>query len=102
MADLMAAIFPAEEAHAGRMLGTKWKLRHVQNARLRSLQHCRHEPRQWSIDASPLSAALDRRRQRTALVAARSEEDANLFSTSPNQRRGRARQDRTSRRQISP
>ena len=33
MADLMAAIFPAEGAHAGRMLGTMWKVRHVQNAR---------------------------------------------------------------------
>ena len=58
-------------------------------------------PRREREEADMLAAPagmLDRR----ALVAARGEANAKLFSTSPNWRRGRARQDRTSRRQISP
>jgi hypothetical protein len=61
MADLMAAIFPAEAADAGRMLGTKWKVRHVQNARLRSLQHCHDEPRH-PARSSPRNGLLTPRR----------------------------------------
>jgi hypothetical protein len=44
-----------------RVVGTKWKVRHVQNARLRPLQHCRDEPRH-PARSSPCNGLLTPRR----------------------------------------
>jgi hypothetical protein len=41
--------------------GPKWKVRHVQNARLRSLQHCRDEPGH-PVRSAPRNGLLTRRR----------------------------------------